>query len=136
MSAQQRREGTLHGGYVALRESTPLELIIIATGSEVILALEAARTLGSGVRVVSMPSLWRFNRQPAEYQEDVLPKSCERRLVVEAGKSDLWYRYIGSQGDIIGIDDFGFSAPGAQVLHDLGMNVSNIVEHAQSLLAQ
>ncbi len=136
LSAQQRREGTLHGGYVALRESTPLELIIIATGSEVILALEAARTLGSGVRVVSMPSLWRFNRQPAEYQEDVLPKSCERRLVVEAGKSDLWYRYIGSQGDIIGIDDFGFSAPGAQVLHDLGMNVSNIVEHAQSLLAQ
>ncbi len=136
LGVQQRREGTLRGGYVALPESSPLELIIIATGSEVILALEAAKTLGSGVRVVSMPSLWRFNRQSPEYQEDILPSSCKRRLVVEAGKSDLWYRYVGSPEAIIGIDNFGFSAPGSQVLHDLGMNVSNIVERARALFAK
>ena len=134
LSVKQRREGTLRGGYIALRESAPLELIIIATGSEVILALEAAKTLGSGVRVVSMPSLRRFNHQSSDYREEVLPASCKRRLAVEAGRSDLWYRYVGPQGGIIGIDDFGFSAPGSQVLHDLGMNVPNIVEHARALL--
>ncbi len=138
LSVEQRRCGTLRGGYIALHEEagSPLKLILIATGSEVILALEAAKQLGSGVRVVSMPSLWRFNRQFAEYRESVLPSSCSRRLVIEAGKSDLWYRYVGFQGEIISIDDFGFSAPGSQVLHDLGMNVPYIVERAKALLAK
>ena len=80
--------------------------------------------------------MWRFNRQSAEYREEVLPSGCKKRLAVEAGKRDLWYRYVGEQGDVISIDDFGFSAPGEQVLHDLGMNVPNIVQHAQSLLAR
>lgn len=136
LSIETRREGTLRGAYVALREQTAQpELIIIATGSEVFLALEAAKELGSGVRVVSMPSMWRFNRQTPEYQESILPAACTRRLAVEAGKSDLWYRYVGTQGSIISIDDFGFSAPGDQVLYELGMNVPNIVQHAQALLA-
>lgn len=130
-----RRVGTLHGAYVARRETTAQpELIIISSGSEVALALEAAKALGDGVRVVSMPSMWRFNRQSAEYRESVLPAACSRRLVVEAGKSDLWFRYVGPQGDIISIDDFGFSAPGDQVLSDLGMNVPNIVARARKLL--
>ncbi len=138
LTADRRRQGTLRGAYVALREEGDEgpQLIIIATGSEVALALEAAIQLGRGVRVVSMPSMWRFNRQSAEYREDVLPSGCKRRLAVEAGKRDLWYRYVGEQGDVISIDDFGFSAPGEQVLHDLGMNVPNIVQHAQSLLAR
>ena len=136
LSAETRREGTLHGAYIALREKTASpELIIIATGSEVYLALEAAKELGDGVRVVSMPSMWRFNMQSAEYRESVLPASCTSRLAVEAGKRDLWYRYVGTEGDIISIDNFGFSAPGDQVLSDLGMNVPNIVEHGRRLMA-
>ena len=134
LSAAARREGTLRGAYVVRREKTACpELIIIATGSEVYLAMEAAKELGDGVRVVSMPSMWRFNKQSAEYRESVLPAACTRRLAVEAGKQDLWYRYVGAEGAIISIDDFGFSAPGDRVLHDLGMNVPNIVARAQQL---
>ena len=136
LSVEARRCGTLRGAYIAHRESTPQpQLIIIASGSEVAPALEAAKQLGDGVRVVSMPSMWRFNRQSPEYRESVLPASCTRRLAIEAGKSDLWFRYVGTEGCIIGIDDFGFSAPGDCVLHDLGMNVANIVAHAQALLS-
>ena len=134
LSAQTRREGVRKGAYIALKEQTEQPgRIIIASGSEVYLALEAAKQLGPDVRVVSMPSMFRFNMQPAEYQEEVLPAACTRRLAVEAGKSDLWYRYVGTQGTIIGIDSYGFSAPGDVVLHDLGMNVDNIVAHAQAL---
>ncbi len=134
MSAEMRREGTLKGAYIALREQTEQPgRIIIASGSEVYLALEAAKQLGPDVRVVSMPSMWRFNRQSAEYRESVLPAACVRRVSVEAGKSDLWYRYVGPQGAIISIDNFGFSAPGEVVLHDLGMNVENIVAHVNAI---
>lgn len=134
ISAAVRREGVLKGAYIAHKEKTAQPgRIIIASGSEVILALQAARELGDDVRVVSMPSMWRFNRQSAEYRESVLPAACTRRLSVEAGKSDLWYRYVGPQGCIVSIDDFGFSAPGPQVLSELGMNVPNIVEKANSL---
>ena len=132
--AAVRRQGTLKGAYVALREQTAEPgLIIIASGSEVILALQAAKQIGPHVRVVSMPSMFRFNQQPASYRESVLPASCERRIAVEAGKSDLWYRYVGPKGTIIGIDNFGFSAPGPQVLSELGMNVENIVATAAEL---
>ncbi len=135
LTAETRREGTLKGAYIALKEQTEQpELILIATGSEVILALEAAKQLGAGTRVVSMPSMWRFNRQPAEYRETVLPKACRKRVSIEAGKSDLWYRYVGEEGAIIAIDEFGFSAPGDLVLRELGMNVENIVATAKSIL--
>lgn len=134
ISAEQRRQGTLKGAYIAHKESTDRPgRIIIATGSEVILALQAAKELGPDVRVVSMPSMWRFNRQSAEYRESVLPAACTRRLAVEAGKSDLWYRYVGTEGSIISIDNFGFSAPGDVVLSELGMNVPNIIAHAEKL---
>ena len=132
--ASVRRQGTLKGAYVALREQTAEPgLIIIASGSEVLLALQAAKELGPDVRVVSMPSMFRFNQQPASYRETVLPASCKRRIAIEAGKTDLWYRYVGEEGRIIGIDYFGFSAPGPQVLTELGMNVENIVATAKSL---
>ncbi len=134
ISAATRRQGTLKGAYVALHEQTAEPgLIIIASGSEVLLALEAAKQIGPHVRVVSMPSMFRFNQQTPAYRESVLPAACERRIAVEAGKSDLWYRYVGPKGAIIGIDYFGFSAPGAQVLSELGMNVENIVRTAQEL---
>ncbi len=134
LSVEDRRQGTLKGAYIALKEQTEQPgRIIIASGSEVILALEAAKQLGPDVRVVSMPSMWRFNRQSAEYRESVLPAACTRRLAVEAGKSDLWYRYVGTEGSIISIDSYGFSAPGDVVLKELGMNVPNIVAHAEKL---
>lgn len=134
LSADTRRKGTRAGAYIALKEQTAEpRLIIIASGSEVYLALEAAKQLGNDVRVVSMPSMFRFNMQSAEYKEEVLPAACQRRIAIEAGKSDLWYRYIGPQGAIIGIDNFGFSAPGDVVLHDLGMNVENIIATANAL---
>ncbi len=135
LSAETRRKGTLRGAYVALKEKTAQpELILIASGSEVYLALEAAKQLGDGVRVVSMPSMWRFNRQPAAYRREVLPDSCRKRVSIEAGVSDLWHRYVGPEGAIIAIDDFGFSAPGSQVLSDLGMNVDNVVATAKGIL--
>lgn len=134
LTAEQRRNGTLKGAYIARREKTDQpSRIIIASGSELILALQAANFLGDDVRVVSMPSMWRFNNQPAEYREEVLPSACQRRVAIEAGKSDLWYRYVGPQGAIVSIDDFGFSAPGARVLSDLGMNVDNLINAARSI---
>lgn len=134
LSAVTRREGVLRGAYIARREQTEQpRLIILSSGSEVCLALEAAQQLGPDVRVVSMPSMWRFQRQPEAYREEVLPSAVTRRLAIEAGCSDLWYRYVGPEGAIIGIDDFGFSAPGARVLSDLGMNVENIVNTAKQL---
>lgn len=134
LTPEARRQGVLRGAYIVRREATAQPgTIIIASGSEVYLAMEAAKQLGDSVRVVSMPSMWRFNQQPSEYREEILPAACQRRVAIEAGKSDLWYRYVGPQGAIIGIDTFGFSAPGAQVLSDLGMNVDNIISTVRSL---
>ena len=134
LSAEARRCGTRRGAYIARKESGELpRLIIIASGSEVYLACEAAKQLGDDVRVVSMPSMFRFNLQDAAYQEEILPAACTKRLSVEAGSTALWYRYVGAQGKMIGIDSFGFSAPGDQVLRELGMNVDNIVATAQTL---
>ncbi|MGE9268295.1 MAG: transketolase-like TK C-terminal-containing protein, partial [Verrucomicrobiales bacterium] len=94
---------------------------------EVGIALEAAEKLGSGVRVVSAPCLERFDRQSAEYQEEVLPKACAKRLAIEAGVSGLWWKYVGTEGQVIGIDRFGLSAPGDQVFEKLGITAENIV---------
>ena len=94
------------GGYV-LKDSvgTP-ELILIATGSEVGLAMQAASQLGDGVRVVSMPSTDVFDRQDAAYREAVLPKACRKRVAIEAGVSDFWRKYVGLDGAVVGIDSF------------------------------
>ena len=133
---ETRREGVLKGGYVARKEQGTLKAIILASGSELELALKAAEKTGEGIRVVSMPSFFRFDRQSAEYRESVLPSSCAKRVSVEAGVTDLWWKYLGCQGEAVGINRFGFSAPGAQVLDELGMNVDNVVASVQKVLAK
>ena len=96
-----------------------MELIILASGSELSVALEAATQLGNSVRVVSMPCMERFDRQDAGYRESVLPKGFRHRMAVEAGVSDLWRKYVGLEGVVVGIDRFGLSAPGDTVLRNL-----------------
>lgn len=130
-----RREGVLKGAYIARQEQGALEAIIMSSGSELSLAIQAAEQLGAGVRVVSMPSFFRFDAQSPEYKESVLPSSCTKRVSIEAGVTSPWYKYLGCEGKAIGIDRFGFSAPGDQVLADLGMTVENVVETVKSVLA-
>lgn len=133
---ETRRQGVLKGGYIARREQGELKAVIMASGSELELALKAAEQVGEGIRVVSMPSFFRFDAQPAEYRESVIPSSCMKRVSVEAGVTDLWWKYLGCQGEAVGINRFGFSAPGAQVLEELGMNVDNVVAAVQKVLAK
>ncbi len=132
LSATERREGTLKGGYIARAESGPLECLLMASGSELALALQAAETLGSGARVVSMPSFERFDRQPAEYRESILPSTCTRRVAVEAGVSLTWGKYLGLDGRAVCIDRFGLSAPGGQVMETLGLTAEKVVAAAQA----
>lgn len=127
ISVSERRNGVRRGAYIARQESTELETIIIATGSEVELAIQAAEQLGSGTRVVSMPCMERFDRMPDDYRESVLPASCTQRVAIEAGVSGLWYKYVGTDGKVVGIDRFGISAPAAQVMEKLGLTVEAIV---------
>merc|ERR1719502_777216 len=128
-----RREGTLKGGYVAMKETADLTHIIIAAGSEVQWALDAAKELGPGVRVVSMPCMEVFDRQSDAYKAEVLPASCSKRVAIEAGVSGLWYKYVGLEGKVIGTDAFGFSAPGDVVLASFGITTENVVSTAKSL---
>ncbi|HVW25294.1 MAG TPA: transketolase [Polyangiaceae bacterium] len=133
---EARRNGVLRGGYVAKMETAPLQLILLAAGSELQHALKAADTLGPGTRVVSMPCFERFDRQPAEYKEDVLPRSCRKRVSIEASVTSTWAPYVGLDGASIGIDRFGLSAPGAQVMKELGITAEHVVEVAKKLRAQ
>jgi transketolase len=121
------------GGYV-LRDSVgEPTLILIATGSEVGLAMQAAERLGDGVRVVSMPSTTVFDRQDAAYRASVLPSACRRRIAVEAGVRDFWRKYVGLDGAVIGIDSYGASAPAEQLYVHFGITVDAIVEAAGGL---
>jgi transketolase len=128
-----RREGVLKGGYVAKKETSSLDLIVLSAGSELQHALKAAEALGPGTRVVSIPCFARFDRQPAEYKNEVLPRSCRRRISIEATVSSTWDRYVGLDGVTIGIDRFGLSAPGAEVMKELGMTAEHVVEVAKRL---
>eukprot|EP00600_Ochromonadales_sp_CCMP1393_P005005 CAMPEP_0174955102 /NCGR_PEP_ID=MMETSP0004_2-20121128/799_1 /TAXON_ID=420556 /ORGANISM="Ochromonas sp., Strain CCMP1393" /LENGTH=688 /DNA_ID=CAMNT_0016203001 /DNA_START=122 /DNA_END=2188 /DNA_ORIENTATION=- len=130
---KDRREGTLKGGYVAVKETADLTHIILASGSELQWAVDAAKELGAGVRVVSMPCFERFDRQSAEYKASVLPASCTKRVAIEAGVTGLWYKYVGLDGTVIGTDKFGFSAPGDTVMSAFGITSANVVETAKSL---
>jgi transketolase len=130
---EARRSGTLRGGYIARRESGELSCILLATGSEVQHALEAATVLGAGTRVVSLPSFEVFEQQDAAYRESVLPAACRTRVAIEAGVSGLWHKYTGLDGKIVSIDRFGLSAPGDTVMEVLGMTAQQVVEAAQSL---
>jgi transketolase len=128
-----RREGALKGGYVAKKETAKLELILLSAGSELQHAFKAAEALGPGTRIVSMPCFARFDRQPAAYREEVLPRACRRRVAIEATVPSTWARYVGLDGVTLGIDRFGLSAPGAIVMKELGMTAEHVVEAAKSL---
>ena len=128
-----RRQGASRGGYVAVKETAALSHILIATGSELQFAVAAAKTLGAGVRVVSMPCFERFDRQSPEYRESVLPASCRQRVAIEAGVTGLWYKYVGLDGKVVGIDRFGLSAPAPTIFKELGITAEAVVAAAQSL---
>jgi transketolase len=128
-----RREGARRGGYVAKKETAPLDLILLSAGSELQHALAAAKTLGPGTRVVSVPCFARFDRQPAAYREEVLPRACRKRVAIEATVPSTWARYVGLDGAVVGIDRFGLSAPGAAVMKELGMTAEHVVEAAKRL---
>jgi len=133
ITAQERRLGVQKGAFITHKESSDLQLIILATGSELPHAIHAAKQIGTGVRVVSIPCFERFDRQSKEYQESILPSSCGKRIAVEAGVSDTWYKYLGAEGKAICIDQFGMSAPGNTVMNALGISVDNIVSVALTL---
>ena len=125
------------GGYVLQDCAGAPELILIATGSEVELAMQAAETLsakGKAVRVVSMPSTDVFEAQDAAYREAVLPASVTRRVAVEAGITDSWYKYVGLTGKIIGMNSFGESAPAEQLFEYFGITTAAVVAAAEELL--
>ncbi|MGO4552550.1 transketolase [Lysobacter sp. 2RAF19] len=121
------------GGYILRDSKGAPQLILIATGSEVELAMQAAAQLGDGVRVVSMPSTDVFDRQDPAYREAVLPNACRRRVAIEAGVSDFWRKYVGLDGAVIGIDRFGASAPAEKLFPHFGFTVDNLVQVAKNL---
>ena len=129
-------EGTKKGGYIVVDAPNP-ELIIIATGSELALAVKAAEVLaaeGKAVRVVSMPSMELYNEQSNEYKESVLPVAVKKRVSVEAGSTFGWHKYVGSEGEVIGMDSFGASAPGPTVYEKFGFTVDKVVETSRKVL--
>jgi transketolase len=128
-----RREGAFKGGYIAKKETAALDTILLSAGSELQHALVAAKTLGPGTRVVSMPCFARFDRQPQAYRDEVLPKSCRKRVAIEATVTSTWARYVGLDGAVVGIDRFGLSAPGATVMKELGITPEHLVETAKRL---
>lgn len=125
------------GGYVLKDSEAAPELILIATGSEVGLAMDAAAELearGTAVRVVSMPSTQRFDGQDAAYRESVLPSSVTRRIAIEAAHADYWYKYVGLGGRVVGMTTYGESAPAEALFKHFGFTVENVVEQAGALL--
>ena len=130
---ETRREGVAKGAYILLKETGELKTILMGTGSELQHAVNAAKELGEGVRVVSVPCMERFNGQSAEYQESVLPRACRRRVAIEAGVPELWYRYVGLDGKVVGLTRFGLSGPGDKVMEKLGLTAKSVVEAARSL---
>src|SRR5262249_22263456 len=130
-----RREGVLRGGYTAKRETDKPDLIILSCGSELQHAFTAGNELGDKIRVVSMPCFERFNRQPQGYREEVLPNECRKRVAIEAGVTEIWYEYVGLDGKVVGLHQFGLSAPGPEVMKERGIDSQHVVEAAKSLLA-
>ena len=135
ISVDVRREGVQKGAYIAHHETGKLDAIILATGSELQHAINAAKQLGEGVRVVSVPCTERFLRQDQGYQDEILPPSCRKRVAIEAGVTILWYRFVGLDGKVVGIDRFGMSAPGGKVMTELGMTAEKVIEAVKSLAA-
>ena len=124
------------GGYILSDSEGAPEAIIIATGSEVELAIKAKDAMGDKgkkVRVVSLPSTNVFERQSQAYRDSVLPPSVTRRLVVEAGVTDAWWKYAGSNGKVLGLDRFGESAPAGELFKEFGFTVENVIKHVEGL---
>ena len=141
--AQPRSEEAFNninkGGYVLLDCDKSPDVILIATGSEVELAVEAAASLaaaGHQVRVVSMPCAERFVAQDSAYQAAVLPDAVRARVAVEAAHPDYWFRFVGLDGDVVGIRRYGLSAPGGLAMAELGMTTANVVASAERVLAK
>lgn len=140
--AQQERsaeqlQNIARGGYVLLESQDTPELILIATGSEVAITVAAAKTLqaqGKQVRVVSLPATDVFDAQDQDYRESVLPSSVTKRIAVEAGIADYWYKYVGLNGRIIGMTSFGESAPAGDLFKHFGFTAEHIVSAAEELL--
>ncbi|WP_287596069.1 transketolase [Thermomonas sp.] len=134
---QARSEAQLgdiaRGGYVLKDSVGAPEIILIATGSEVGLAMQAAEKLGDKARVVSMPSTDVFERQDAAYREAVLPKACRKRVAVEAGVTGFWGKYVGLDGAVVGIDSFGASAPAEALFPHFGITVERLIEVSNAL---
>jgi transketolase len=125
------------GGYVLIDSNGPPEAIVIATGSEVGIAATAVKDLqaaGKRVRLVSMPCCEAFDAQPAPYRESVLPASVTRRLAVEAGSTQSWWRYVGSTGKVMGIDTFGASGKGPDLFKHFGLTSDDVKAHVEQLL--
>jgi transketolase len=131
-------DGLECGAYILIdAEGETPDLILITSGSEVQLAVEARKQLaqqGVRTRVVSMPSWELFEQQPQAYREKVLPASVRKRLAIEAGAPQGWHYYVGEAGDVIGLKRFGASAPGPVVMEKLGFTVANVVAHALQVL--
>ena len=126
------------GGYVLSDASNDkCDVILLATGSEVDLAVQAQRVLeeeGIGARVVSMPCTNLFDRQPQAYRDEVLPLACRKRVAVEAGVTDYWRKYVGLDGRVVGIDTFGASAPAEALYKHFDITVDAVVAAAKSLI--
>jgi transketolase len=129
-------EGVARGAYVVHDPDETPELILIATGSEVALALEAAKRIDVPCRVVSMPCWELFEAQTADYRDEVLPPDVKARLSIEAGVALGWKQWVGDQGDSLSIERYGASAPGTTVLEKLGYTPDNVVARAQALLTR
>lgn len=135
---QKAYEGVSKGAYVVspATKETP-DALLLASGSEVSLAVEAQKVLageGVDVAVVSMPSWDRFEAQTQEYKDSVLPKNVKKRLGIEVGASFGWHKYVGDEGEVLAIDKFGASAPGEKVMEEYGFNVNNVVSLVKGLL--
>ena len=125
------------GGYILVQEEGALDAIVIATGSEVALAVEAAerlKTAGRGVRVVSMPCTELFDSQEAGYRETVLPSDVLARVAVEAGHRDFWQKYVGLDGRVVGMDSFGESAPAGALFQHFGLTADNVVAAIEDVI--
>jgi len=126
------------GAYI-LKDSEKIDIILIATGSEVGITIEAANELekkGIGTRVISMLSTEIFDKQSNDYKEEILPSTIEKRISIEAGSTSYWYKYLGINGKAIGINTFGESAPGGELLKYFGFTSQNIIEHAEIMVKQ
>jgi transketolase len=129
-------DGVARGAYVVHDPEDPPELILIATGSEVAVAVEAAKQLDIPTRVVSMPCWELFEEQGADYRDDVLPPDVKARLSIEAGVKLGWKQWVGDEGDSLSIEHYGASAPGNVVLEKFGYTVDNVVARARALVAR